>query len=189
MEFQYDETLEGEGVAISDTTSDIIGETEMQIREASDRLRSMPELQSENWQSLDTSQRLETLQNVESSMAEIQGRPVLPVIATEMPLNTYGQFDGEKIQINASTIGGNEMPVGEFVDTIVHEGRHAYQYYAIDHPDFIQDSTLVQNWAENLEPGNYLSPNEYGQELYANQPVEADAWNYASRIISGMESR
>jgi hypothetical protein len=167
-----------------DVGMDSGSEINLQVEEASERLSNFPEIQSENWEQLDEIQRLETLQNVEDQMAEIQGRPALLIQPTDLPANTFGQYDGKNIQINSNTIMDTSMPVNEFVDTIVHEGRHAYQDYAIQNPGFETDLNKVDQWAENFEPGNYLAPEEFGQEIYMNQPVEADAWGYASRITS-----
>jgi len=37
-----------------------------------------------------------------------------------------------------------------------------------------------------MEPGQYLSAEDYGLEAYAAQPIEADAWAYAGRIAQGL---
>ena len=169
-----------------DVGLDTSSEIDLQVEEASERLSHISEIKPENWEQLDESQRLETLQNVETQMAEIQGRPALPIQETDLPENTFGQYDGENIQINGESIMDNHMPVNDFVDTIIHEGRHAYQDYAIQNPGFEVDSEKINQWTENFEPGNYLTPEEFGQELYMNQSVETDAWSYASRITSAI---
>jgi hypothetical protein len=166
--------------------SDSAAETALQIEEATARLGSIQELQPQSWEQLDAAQRLETLQSVENQMADIQGRPSIPVVMAEMSANTFGQFNGRELQINSATLSNAELPVSEFVDTIVHEGRHGYQYYAVEHPGFDGNSEKVQAWAENFKPENYLDPEKYGQELYQNQPVEADAWDYAARVTTGL---
>ena len=73
-------------------------------------------------------------------------------------------------------------PVQELVDTVVHEGRHAFQHYAVEHPGVVTDEHVVQAWAANMAPGGYLSAEEFGQRRYQSQPIEADAWSYAARI-------
>jgi hypothetical protein len=185
----YSDTQDNEGMAegLSDTAPDTGDEINMQVCEAAERLGSVPELEQETWQNLDSTQRLDALQSVEYIMADVQGRPPLSVMPVEMDQNTFGQFDGSAIQINSSMLESNDLPASEFIDTVVHEGRHAYQYYAINHPGFESDPALTQSWAENFKPGNYLSAQEYGQELYIKQPVEADAWNYSALVIAGMK--
>jgi hypothetical protein len=66
------------------------------------------------------------------------------------------------------------------VDTIAHEGRHAYQHYAIEHPGFHPDAAQTSAWAANFH--NYLTAEQYGFEAYRNQPVEADAWAFGQAI-------
>lgn len=182
------EGLEGSDSATEypDIGVDSGSELDLQVEEASERLSSIPEIQPENWGQLDEVQRLETLQNVENQMAEVQGRPALGIENSDLGSNVFGQYDGDKIQINNEILANNDTSVNEIVDTIVHEGRHAYQDYAVNNPGFDSNTELVNQWAENFEPGNYLTSEEFGYEMYQNQPVEADAWSYASRITSAI---
>jgi hypothetical protein len=76
------------------------------------------------------------------------------------------------------------MPVEEMVDTIVHEGRHAYQDFAVQHPAAVADQRVVAAWAKNRI--NYLDAERYGQELYQSQPLEADAWSYAGAVLAAV---
>jgi hypothetical protein len=187
-----DETLEtpDEGDHRSLEGQDVAGdgavETAEQISEAAERLSGIAELRPEGWSQIDAAQRLEVLQTVEQQMAEIQGRPALTVTASELPPGTFGQCDGQQIQINADNLAGDSVDVRQFVDTVAHEGRHAYQYYAINHAGFDTNDDQVAAWAENLQPGNYLNPEEFGQELYMNQPVEADAWEYGAQVAAAL---
>jgi len=167
----------------ADTQADFALETDLQIQDAVDALQQMEGLDLESWQALDAAGRLEMLQGIEDRMATIQERPAVPVGTAELSGNTFGGFDGQAITINAAHLSG-DMPFEEFVDTIVHEGRHAYQDYAVRNPGFVSDTARVNAWADNM--ANYLSAEEYGQELYANQPIEADAWQYADRIRSAL---
>jgi hypothetical protein len=153
-----------------------------QVQQAVDSIGSIDNLNPGTWDSLSIDDRLETLQNIEDRMAEIQGRPPVEIyIDDTLGPTTFGGYDpySETISINASHLN-SDMPVDEFIDTIVHEGRHAYQDYAIKNPGFLADTEQVNSWAENQQ--NYLGADEYGQEIYANQPIEADAWNYATQI-------
>ena len=168
-----------------DTQADFEMETELQVQDAVESLQQVEGLDLQAWQSLDAAGRLEVLQNIENHMAEIQGRPALEITAAEMDQNTFGGYNGQGIELNAGHIV-SDMPVQEFVDTIVHEGRHAYQDYAVRTPGFVTDTALVNSWAGNMAPGNYLSAEEYGQELYVAQPIEADAWSYAGRITDAL---
>ena len=153
-----------------------------EIDQAVDALGNMDNLNPGTWDSIGSDERLEALQDIEDQMAEIQGRPPVEVVLDDtLQANEFGGWNGEVIKINTAHLN-SDMPVDEFIDTIVHEGRHADQDYAIEHPGFIADNDLVTSWAENQPPDNYLRPEDYGQEIYENQPTEADAWNYATQI-------
>jgi hypothetical protein len=169
-----------------DTDTAFALDTSQQIQDATQQLSQIEGLNPNNWTALDSASRLEMLQTVEDRMAAIQGRPAVEIKPTELTPGTYGYYDGQRITINAADLNGNQMQVSEFVDTIVHEGRHAYQDYAITNPGIVSDPAVVAAWTENMQPGNYLTAEEYGQEAYLNQPVEADAWSYASQVTSAL---
>jgi len=67
----------------------------------------------------------------------------------------------------------------EVVNTLAHEDYHAYQEWAMDHPDVHPNPEQVEAWRENRE--NYVSFEE-DPVLYREQPIEADAWEYGDRI-------
>jgi hypothetical protein len=182
--FENTETAESPEVATEipvDGEADLQMETDLQVADAVERLQQIESIQPDVWQSLDSAGRLEGLQSVETQMAAVQGRPELEVTPSDLGPSTYGAFDGERLLVNANDLEG-VMPVGEFVDTIVHEGRHAYQQFAVQNPGTIADSATLAAWADNMQPGGYLSAEMYGQEAYESQPIEADAWAYAGRI-------
>ena len=169
---------------VTDQQDDFALETEGQIVDAIESLNNIPEIQPDSWENLDVSERLASLQAVEGSMAEIQGRPSVPVIPVDLPPDQYGGWDGEAITINANHLAGDK-PVSENVDTIVHEGRHALQEHAMSHPEVVSDPAVVDAWRENMKPGNYINDRK-NPEGYLNQPVEADAWGYAGAIQDGV---
>jgi hypothetical protein len=175
---------------LTDVTIDISGdfdlENQIQIGMAVEQLGNIAELQPEVWQSLDPGDRVGVLQSVENLMAEIQGRPPLSVVSETLGPGSFGAYDGSTIKINSDQINGNDIGVEEFFDTVVHEGRHAYQQYAIENPGIINNQAIIQAWSANFE--NYLSAELYGMDIYINQPVEADAWSYATQIRDGIYS-
>lgn len=156
-------------------------DTEIQIGTAGERLNNIAELNEETWSTLDAGEKLDALQLVENNMAEIQQRPPVTIASESMSANVFGGFDPAAggITVNSEHLA-SEMPASECVNTIVHEGRHAFQDYAIRNPEIVADPDIVTAWAENAE--NYLDPALVGQEDYASQPMEADAFDYADRI-------
>lgn len=166
-----------------DVSTEFEQTTEQQIQQAIESLQHIEGLDPQMWQTLDATERLGVLQNVEDRMADIQGRPAVEIVSEEMNPTTFGGYDGQRITLNSGQLE-SDMPMEEFIDTVVHEGRHVYQDYAVQNPGFVTDTALVNAWADNL--ANYLTAEEYGQELYVVQPIEADAWCYADRITSAL---
>ena len=178
-----DEIDVSDNTVISDNGNDFQEETDLQVEVAVESLSGVEELSPESWEVLDSNERLNTLQNVENQMAEIQERPALEVISQDLPDTVFGGYNGQNICINGNHLEGSQ-PVDEMFDTIVHEGRHAYQDYAIENPGVVNDNSITNAWAENR--GNYLSAELYGQEIYQSQPLENDAWTYAEDIKNGV---
>ena len=145
--------------------------------ESVEYLQSIEGLKPENWMELQPYERLEVLRTLESRLAEIQGRPPLPVVAE--PMDFSGFFDGEALHVNVEHINDPSYRL-EVIDTVAHEGRHAYQQYAVAHPGFHPNAQEVLYWAANQQ--SYFQPKEiggrFGPEYYMNQPVELDAWRY-----------
>ncbi len=160
-------------------------QTDVQVQQAVDEINQIEGIQPEVWENLNAGERLGVLQSIEDRMAGIQGRPPVEIGAHEMDASTFGGWNGQTIELNAAHLQ-SDMPVSEFIDTIVHEGRHAFQDYAIQNPGVVSDASIVNAWAENRMPGNYLRAEEYGQELYLAQPLEADAWAFAGRVTGGL---
>ncbi len=152
-----------------------------QIAEGVARLRQIQEIQPDKWQELTEEERLGALQKVENTLAQVQNRPPLPVFAASMGPGEYGFFDGNSIRVNADALNGDD--VAELVDTIAHEGRHAYQWYAVEHPNFHGNNLQIQAWKNNFS--NYINGNE-DPEGYRKQPIEADAWKYGSSVKDGV---
>lgn len=162
--------------------TEVTDDTQKQIDEGIDQLKGIEDIRPNVWIEASETERLGALQQVESSMADIQGRPALDVISNQMPQNTFGFFDGNSINISADGLRSDD--VAENVDTVVHEGRHAYQLYAVEHPGFHANNYEVEAWSDNFD--NYLRAEDYGQEVYATQPVESDAFAYGSAIRQGL---
>ena len=161
--------------------------TERQMGEAIEALRDMPELKPEVWRGLSPEQRFEALRGVEQRMAAIQGRP--PVEMTVEPCTlagASGQYDHSTGRMSIAPEELQSENPYRVLDTVINEGRHAYQHYAVEHPGFHPISKEAQLWEWNMEPDNYLMPNEVGGRAYALQPIEIDAISYSSGIVMGL---
>jgi hypothetical protein len=182
-ELPTDESSEAVSDIEDDAQSGVVIETELQTQEAAERLQEMESLDPQVWHSLDLGARLEALQNIEDTMAELQGRSSVPIEAEEMDSNVFGGYDGQGIRMNINHLQ-SDMPVEEIINTIIHEGRHAYQDFAVNTPGVVGDRSLTSAWADNQQA--YYDPTMYGQEIYATQPIEEDAFRYANRITNAL---
>jgi len=68
--------------------------------------------------------------------------------------------------------------------TIVHEMRHAYQKYAITHPERVLTSQkTIEEWKSNQPPLHYKSLEDGCTfEEYVSQPIEWDAKSFAGQL-------
>jgi hypothetical protein len=135
-----------------------------------------------NWASASSDDRKNALQGLENYFAEIQGRNPRLVIVDNIDRGVLGQYSPQrpsKIFISRELLEDNS---GNFMamDTIIHEGRHAYQDDCIMwlcSPNS-SDILSVSQWRENM-PGRGGAYFNSGFS-YRYQPVEADAYRYAS---------
>lgn len=92
-------------------------------------------------------------------MASIQGRPPAEVVKYEAGPGDYGRCDLEsnRIMVGSNSLEHDDVP--EVVDTVVHEGRHAYQDYAVQHPGVRSSPAEVEGCRQNSGE-NYSRPEE-----------------------------
>ena len=92
----------------------------------------------ETWRKMPESERIGVLQAAEDRMAKAQGRPAERVYGERMTKNSYGYFrpDGRQRGIYVNTERSKFDSLPESLNTVVHEGRHAYQDHAIRTPGF-----------------------------------------------------
>ena len=69
------------------------------------------------------------------------------------------------------------------MDTLIHEGRHAYQDYNLNEREVHPRSGDVSNWRLNEERFGYQDAEHCGMKAYALQPVEADARAFAEDVL------
>lgn len=157
---------------------------EVQAEEIRDIFYEIPDLSFENWQNLDLEQRVEVLNQFEEKIAEIEMRPPLPVVYESMPSGTYGYYDGTKLAISDAQLSSNTYDdYREMLDTLFHEGRHAYQYYNLGVQRTEQSDELFNSWDVNENKIGYQSAASAGFYRYYTQPVEVDARVFAETVL------
>ena len=126
-------------------------------------------------------QRRAYIEDFYSNYSEFSGYDP-PLLFEEMPPNSMGAYSPETNTITLnSRLLENENPK-VVIETILHESRHAFQQYAIDHPwNVTVDADTIALWKDNMD--YYIKP-EWDFEAYQNQPIEVDADTFAERIIN-----
>lgn len=171
-------------------------------------LEGVPELRYENWSRLSLEQRKQVLNELEKNIAQIEHRPALTVDVELMKPKTLGYQSAsqQKIALNSMYVNSNSPEIHrEVIDTIIHEGRHAYQHYNVDVKLIHESVSEVKSWEENFYDPQYKYYQSTGQlilipfndgkihnvdyRLYYYQPVEIDARNFASNIMKRLEDR
>lgn len=186
---------------------EIITDVEM-INEVVDYLETIDALNYMEWSKLTISERLAVLNYVESGLAQIEHRPALNVQFKDLDIKCLGYHcDSERlIVLNSKYVGANDPLIHrEVIDTIIHEGRHAYQHYNVDVKCIHESLSEVKEWEKNFYDPQWRYYSYKGQKiyipfddgetvdvgyrLYANQPVEIDARNFASEVLHKLESK
>lgn len=183
--------------------------TDLEMTEGiADYLETVDELKYENWSKLSLSERAEVLNRIEQNVAAIEHRPALKVELEQLKPRSLGyQCAAEnKIVLNTLYVGANSREQHrEVIDTIIHEGRHAYQHYNTDVKTIHESLSEVRTWYENFYNPEYkyyhsgsqkiLIPYHDGSihdvdyRLYYYQPVETDARNFAHDVLTKLEER
>ena len=136
-------------------------------------------------------QRLDFYQNLENTMAASQNRPARVVTSVNMPKKNiagyYSTYDPSKIAINKRLIMQDDRRYDN-CDTIIHEGRHAFQDDCIVGRAYIgniDDVNKIGDWRRNFD--QYQEPNGMNSDVkYRFQPVEKDAYDYANKEFDKM---
>ncbi|TCS94860.1 hypothetical protein EDD58_103283 [Hazenella coriacea] len=100
--------------------------------------------------------------------------------------NGLGYYDHEnkKIYVNLDSLTAEQSY--NIVETVIHEGRHAYQHYALENPEIHPDHKELELWRKNtgLVGGVYLPP-EY-DFMYYYQAIERDANQYTEQKVEAL---
>lgn len=129
---------------------------EVQALMVRDYFVERPELQFENWRGLDVDQRLAALNDLERCVAEAAKRPAVTVESERLPPTTMGYCLSEEHQqrlvLNEVWLERDDLgSYRETLDTLFHEGRHAYQNYNIAGNEVEQNKALIEAWRDNIE--------------------------------------
>lgn len=167
---------------------------EIQAAQIREEFLNIPELQYDNWKELSIEQRIDALNDMEQKVAEIAKRDPMQVVVEPMRGGVMGYFDGTKLAISEKSLMKSDyFNYMQTMDTLFHEGRHAYQRYNMvrskDERAERNDS-LVHAWQDNHVlgyRGQTFEIKNWGFMRYQEQPVEVDARVFAERILQELE--
>lgn len=163
-----------------------------QISQLSDCLAEMDEIRYENWVELPIEDRQIVLQDLEYRIAEIEHREPCNLNFKDMEAGKHGFYSPSMKDI---TMNINEVMSDSFhdyketLDTLIHEGRHAYQDYNITEREVHPRSGEVTNWKWNEYQIGYQRAELFGFKAYAMQPIESDARAFAEDVMNEYLSR
>ena len=140
-----------------------------------------------HWQHYTPDKRMQILQALEKKFAKKFHRPVLPVlIYPENNWNCYGMFaisnNNQYLYINDILLYKHEYRF-HALETIIHEGRHAYQYFIINKPKVNFFNFKAKQWQKNWK--GYYSSTE-SPTIYTMQAIERDAQKYTIKILKSI---
>ena len=102
-----------------------------------------------------------------------------PLLFETLDENHRGSYRYEDNQLVVNTLLLVSSDPHTVMRTILHEARHAFQYYAVSHPwRVVLDKGLLYEWESNIS--YYFRAGE-GFNVYKYQPIEADADRFARR--------
>ena len=158
----------------------------VQIEEISETMSCMKELNYNEWKEISFDKRMEVLQELENNIAEIAHRPSCEVCAKKLGDGHMGYYsqDSNKIVINSDFISSNsEKAYNNVLETLVHEGRHAYQCYNLYEREVHPRQGEISNWRMNEIEYGYQDVKHFGFKIYEMQPVEADARAFSEDVF------
>ena len=166
-----------------------------QVEKLASVLNGIEGLKFDNWEGLTFDERLQVLQEIENQAAALGGRAPLQVTAHDYgeqgSIFTAGQmsWNTKEILINEKILKQNSLQAeGNVLDTVLHEGRHAYQFSNLYEKRTEPSNEKYQSWVMNQKTG-YLTCERFGFERYSMQPLELDARVIAEEVRANVSYR
>ena len=104
-----------------------------------------------------------------------------PLVFERREANSLGVYSPQKNRITLNKQLLKEEEPQRTIRTLLHEARHAFQHFAVEHPWRAKpDESNIYSWEFSIE--NYIS-SDVDFNMYQSQPIEADADDFAERIV------
>lgn len=140
-----------------------------------------------HWQDYSPERRLKYFQELENKMSKKQRRDALPVIENpNLEQDILGCFvveNGRKVlYINPILLVEHDYRFLAFA-TILHEGRHAYQYQVANAEKIPWYKFSAKRWKKNFQ-GYYTASED--ETMYSMQAIERDAQKFAIDTLKSL---
>lgn len=146
----------------------------------------LDQFRSENWSSLNEQQKVGVLQEYENRNAAAQGRPPAKVVS-EVQERAYGSYNDSS---NTIFINVEDFSSYETLDTLEHEGNHAYQTHCIKNGSGYDDHSLSMMAAEGArDSSGHLYNYDTGTITNDLQNIELDSNNHAASVLISESER
>lgn len=159
----------------------------IQIKDISEEMKTIEGVDFNDWKELSFDERMSVLQKLEEQISVIAHRPSCELVAKDLGNGHFGYYskNSNLIVINSDVIKSNSFnDYRETLDTLVHEGRHAYQNYNLYEREVHPRGGEISNWKLNEFSYGYQDVGHYGFRAYALQPLEADARAFAEDVLN-----
>ena len=139
---------------------------------------------ADKWSKLSFQQRADALSGLAVDAGRAMRIDIKGAKFFNGPRSSRGNFSGDGYLYLNSDVLYDETQREDALDTIFHEGRHAFQRAAMNDPKTygISEET-AESWRNNQPPNNYIR-HEQDPIGYAEQPIEKDAFSFAGSVIS-----
>lgn len=135
------------------------------------------------WSCLNSQERKGLLQQLENAMAKEQNRTPRTITERIYEGGTFGSYKDSKpdlLYINKDLLD-NPSRGYALMDTVIHEGRHAYQDDVVKGriPVTGISPLVIEDWKQQFGKGKVYNGRVFGRIPYRFQPIEIDAHDYA----------
>ena len=104
-----------------------------------------------------------------------------PLVFEKRAPNSLGAYNNERNRIILNKLLLEEENPRKIIRTLLHEARHAFQRFAVEHPWRAKpDESNIYSWEFSIE--NYIS-SDVDFNMYQSQSIEADADDFAQRVV------
>ena len=141
-----------------------------------------------HWQNYTPDKRLQILQALENKMAKKQHRkPTIICVNPDLPEGCLGLFEATSINnqhifINDQLLYHHKLRF-HAMETIIHEGRHAYQYDIVRRKHIPFLNFTARRWKKNWQA--YFTATD-NPTIYNMQAIERDAQKYTIVMLKNL---